>query len=336
MNLIKIFILFLILQTPMAWAQQSTVKPQAPANVSPVNPVNPAASNPGQDANQQTLPKKEKTEQILIDPFSGSASTASIDVNTNPDLANFVDQTLVGLIIGETKRIAVLQSAQGQINRFKKNEKINSEYKILEIYKDKILVASLDNNEYEVYFNNVIKPVERKKAAPKKSIKLEQQLENSLDPNVDPLAPKLAPKKQAPVKKTVEPKPSAKKTKKTEPASASKEDPAVKENTAAPEIDEEELKQMKIVQEEDEEQRQIKLIQEEEEKELKKSLTKTKKENIKKPNIKKEKENKEQIDDSYNPDAKPNIIKEDGDLNKPEMEKVSDIDIEKIKEKLKK
>jgi len=336
MNLIKIFILFLILQAPFAWAQQNNVKPQTPTNVAPVSPANPSApvmANPGQ---QQAAPKKEKTEQILIDPFSGSASTASIDVNTNPDLANFVDQTLVGLIVGETKRIAVLQSAQGQINRFKKNEKINSEYKILEIYKDKILVASLDNNEYEVYFNNVIKPVERKKAAPKKSIKLEQQLENSLDPNVDPLAPKLAPKKQAPVKKIVEPKPSTKKTKKTEPAPASKEDSIVKENTTAPEIDEEELKQMKIVQEEEEEQRQIKLIQEEEEKELKKSLTKTKKENIKKPNIKKEKENKEPIDDSYNPDAKPQIIKEDGDLNKPEMEKVSDIDVEKIKEKLKK
>jgi len=333
MNLIKIFILFLILQTPFAWAQQNNVKPQAPTNVAPVSPANPGA--PVVAGQEQAAPKKERTEQILIDPFSGSASTASIDVNTNPDLANFVDQTLVGLIVGETKRIAVLQSAQGQISRFKKNEKINSEYKILEIYKDKILVASLDNNEYEVYFNNVIKPVERKKAAPKKTLKLEQQLENSLDPNVDPLAPKLAPKKQAPVKKTVEPKPSTKKTKKTEPAPASKEDPAVKENTAAPEIDVEELKQMKIVEEE-EEQRQIKLIQEEEEKELKKSLTKTKKENIKKPNIKKEKENKESIDDSYNPDAKPKIIKEDGDLNKPEMEKVSDIDVEKIKEKLKK
>lgn len=326
MNLIKILILFLILQTPFAWAQQNNVKPQTPTNVAPVSPANPGTpvrTNPGQE---QAAPKKEKTEQILIDPFSGSASTASIDVNTNPDLANFVDQTLVGLIIGETKRIAVLQSAQGQINRFKKNEKINSEYKILEIYKDKILVASLDNNEYEVYFNNVIKPVERKKATPKKSIKLEQQLENSLDPNVDPLAPKLAPKKQAPVKKTVEPKSTTKKTK--------KEEPAVKENIAIPEIDEEELKQMKIAQEEEEEQRQIKLIQEEEEKELKKTLTKTKKENIKKPNIKKE--NKEPIDDSYNPDAKPKIIKEEGDLNKPEMKKVSDIDVEKIKEKLKK
>ena len=329
----------------MAWAQQSTVKPQAPANVSPANPANPAFSNPGQDANQQAVPKKEKTEQILIDPFSGSASTASIDVNTNPDLANFVDQTLVGIIVGETKRIAVLQSAQGQINRFKKNEKINSEYKILEIYKDKILVASLDNNEYEVYFNNVIKLVERKKVAPKKPIKLEQQLENSLDPNVDPLAPKLAPKKQAPVKKTVEPKPSTKKTKKTEPAPVSKEEPVTKDNISIQELDEEDLRQMKFNEEEEkrqiklleaEEQKQIKLIQEEEEKEFKKSLTKTKKENIKKPNTKKQKEPIEPIDDSYNPEEELKIIREDGDLNKSKMEKVSDIDVEKIKEKLKK
>lgn len=210
MNLIKIFILFLILQTPVVWAQQSIVKPQTPVNVSPINPANSAVSNPAQNANQQAASKKEKTEQILIDPFSGSASTASIDVNTNPDLANFVDQTLVGIIVGETKRLAVLQSAQGQISRFKKNEKINSDYKILEIYKDKILVASLDNNEYEVYFNNVIKPVEKKKAAPKKQIKLEQQLEDSFDSNEDLLAPKPTPKKQTPVKKTTEPKPSTK------------------------------------------------------------------------------------------------------------------------------
>lgn len=137
MNLIKILILFLILQTPMAWAQQSTVKPQAPTNVAPVSPANPSApvmANPGQ---QQAAPKKEKTEQILIDPFSGSASTASIDVNTNPDLANFVDQTLVGLIVGETKRIAVLQSAQGQTNRFKKNEKSTLNIKSLKSIKTK-------------------------------------------------------------------------------------------------------------------------------------------------------------------------------------------------------
>lgn len=323
MNLIKIIILIFILQTPFVWAQQNNTKPQTPMNTTPVSSTNsnkPASVNPAQDLNQQAAPKKEKTEQILIDPFSGSASTASIDVNTNPDLANFVDQTLVGLIVGETKKIAVLQSAQGQINRFRKNEKINSEYKILEIYKDKILVASLDNNEYEVYFNNVIKPVERKKPTPKKPIKLEQQLENSLDPDVDPLAPKLAPKKQAPVKKTTEPKANTKKNK--------------KENSATSEIDEEELKQMKIIQEE--EQRQIKLIQEEEEQELKKNLSKTKKENIKKPNTQKQKEKIEPVDDSYNPDNDSKIIREDSDLNKTEMKKVSDIDVEKIKEKLKK
>ena len=80
-------------------------------------------------------------------------------------------------------------------------------------------------------------------------------------------------------------------------------------------------------------QRQIKLIQEEEEKDLKKNLSKIKKENIKKNNIKKE---KEAIDDSYNPDLQPKTIKEDSDLNKSGMEKVTDIDVEKIKEKLKK
>ena len=78
------------------------------------------------------------------------------------------------------------------------------------------------------------------------------------------------------------------------------------------------------------------VAQEEEEKEFKKSLNKTKKENIKKPNTKKQKEPIEPIDDSYNPDEELKIIREDSDLNKTKMEKVSDVDVEKIKEKLKK
>ena len=321
MNLIKILTVLILFLTSAVGAQQTAPNAQVPTNVAPVNPANPI--NNLQQPNQQTAPKKERTEQILIDPFSGSASTASIDVNTNPDLANFVDQTLVGVIVGEKKRIAVLQSAQGQINRFKRNEKINSEYKILEIYKDKILVASLDNNEYEVYFNNVIKPVEKKrKSAPKKPLKLEQQLEDSLNPNVDPLAPKLAPKKETPAKKPAEPKAktntSKEKTKKADPIVNSKEDDPV-----LSEVEEEELKQMKIIEEE-----------------MKKQITdqqdKTKKVapvNNKKPAAKKV---KEEIDDSYKPDLEPKVIREDSDLDKGEMEKVSDVDVEKIREKLKK
>jgi hypothetical protein len=106
---------------------------------------------------------KENTQQILVDPFSGSASSIStVDVSTNPDLANFVDQTLVGLVVGTEKKIAVMQSSTGIIGRYKKNEKINAEYKIVDISKDHIVIASLDKNEYQVYFNNVIKPVEKK------------------------------------------------------------------------------------------------------------------------------------------------------------------------------
>ena len=105
MNSIKIFIFFIvvhILYASVVRAQQTTPNVQAPVNVAPVNPIN--SGTPPQQANPQTAPKKERTEQILIDPFSGSASTASIDVNTNPDLANFVDQTLVGVIIGDKKK----------------------------------------------------------------------------------------------------------------------------------------------------------------------------------------------------------------------------------------
>ena len=323
MNLIKIFIFFIvvhILYASVVGAQQTAPNTQAPVNIAPVSPTNPGSVP--QQPNQPAAPKKERTEQILIDPFSGSASTASIDVNTNPDLANFVDQTLVGVIIGDKKRIAVLQSAQGQVNRFKRNEKINSEYKILEIYKDKILVASLDNNEYEVYFNNVIKPVEKKKAAPKKPVKLEQQLEDSLNPNVDPLAPKLAPKKETPAKKPAEPKAktntSKEKTKKADPIVTPKE-----EDPALSKVEEEELKQMKIIEEEMKKQ-----ITDQQDKPKKAAPVSTKKPAAKKV--------KEEIDDSYKPDLEPKVKREDSDLDKSEMEKVSDIDVEKIREKLKK
>jgi len=243
MNLIKILSI-LILLTSVVGAQQTAPNTKTPESISP-----PSTTNTSQQPTQPPAPKKERTDQILVDPFSGTASTTIIDVNTNPDLANFVDQTLVGVIVGEKKRLAILQSAQGQISRFKINEKINSEYKILEIYKDRILVASLDKNEYEVYFNNVIKPVEKKiKSIPKKPAKLDKQLEDSLNSNVDPLAPK----KETPAKK-----------------------PAVKQL-------------------------------------------------------------KEQTDDSYKPDLEPKVDRKDGDLNKSVIEKETNIDVQKIKEKLKK
>ena len=55
-----------------------------------------------------------------------------------------------------------------------------------------------------------------------------------------------------------------------------------------------------------------------------------------KTNKEKTKKTNEQKDDSFKPNLETKTVKEDSDLNKSEMEKVSDIDIEKIKEKLKK
>jgi hypothetical protein len=80
----------------------------------------------------------------------------------------------------------------------------------------------------------------------------------------------------------------------------------------------------------------MKIIEEEMRKQITDQQDKTKKAapvNIKKPAAKKV---KEEIDDSYNPDLEPKVIREDSDLDKSEMEKMSDVDIEKIREKLKK
>ncbi len=80
----------------------------------------------------------------------------------------------------------------------------------------------------------------------------------------------------------------------------------------------------------------MKIIEEEMRKQITDQQDKTKKTapvNIKKPAAKKV---KEEIDDSYNPDQEPKVIREDSDLDKSEMEKMSDIDIEKIREKFKK
>lgn len=191
----KVFLILVFFNVSFAGAQKPATVPNVKDNqIAPVtSTADPIVTKP---------PTKERPDQILVDPFSGGATSSSVvDINTNPDLANFVDQTLVGLIVGETKKIAVLQSSTGLVGRYKKNEKINAEYKILDIFKDHILVASIDNNEYEVYFNNVIKPVEKKKIQPKKQIK-SNILDSTTVPIADPLVPKSEPEKKAPVKNT--------------------------------------------------------------------------------------------------------------------------------------
>ena len=86
---------------------------------------------------------KEKTidldeeELPAIDPFqSSSAGTSGVSqdgLQTSPDLGLLGGLKLVGVIMGEKKRIAVLSSNEGYAVKFEENDKINENIELQEI-----------------------------------------------------------------------------------------------------------------------------------------------------------------------------------------------------------
>lgn len=112
---------------------------------------------------------KEKTidldeeELPAIDPFqSSSAGTSGVSqdgLQTSPDLGLLGGLKLVGVIMGEKKRIAVLSSNEGYAVKFEENDKINENVELQEIYKDHLLIKDLDEKFYEVYMNDIIRTV---------------------------------------------------------------------------------------------------------------------------------------------------------------------------------
>ena len=113
------------------------------------------------------LPEINLDEEELpaIDPFqSSSAATlgASQDggLQANPDLGILSGFKLVGAIMGETKKIAVLSSNEGFAIKFEENDKINENIELQEIYSDHLLIKDMDEKFYEVYMNDIIKSVE--------------------------------------------------------------------------------------------------------------------------------------------------------------------------------
>jgi hypothetical protein len=66
----------------------------------------------------------------------------------------------INLIIGETKKIAVLSSNEGFAIKFEENDKINENIELQEIYSDHLLIKDMDEKFYRVYMNDIIKLVE--------------------------------------------------------------------------------------------------------------------------------------------------------------------------------
>ena len=103
-------------------------------------------------------------ELPAIDPFAGGVGSTNQVIETdnqvisNNGLLN--NMRLVGTIIGKNNNIAVFFAADGRAYKYEENQAITETTTIRDIYSDVVIVQDGENNLFEVYMNNIIKPSE--------------------------------------------------------------------------------------------------------------------------------------------------------------------------------
>jgi len=107
----------------------------------------------------------EDEELPATDPFASGAGAASLDqsIETNEfgSSAGIINNMkLVGTISGAHKKIAVLAMPDGRALKFEENEFATDNLQILEIYEDFIVIRVDAKDQFEVYMNNQIRPME--------------------------------------------------------------------------------------------------------------------------------------------------------------------------------
>ena len=121
---------------------------------------------PNVGAQNDEIDKDEIEEELpATDPFASGAGAASLDqsIETNEfgSLAGIINNMkLVGTISGAHKKIAVLAMPDGSALKFEENEFATDNLQILEIYENFIVIQVDAEDQFEVYMNNQIRPME--------------------------------------------------------------------------------------------------------------------------------------------------------------------------------
>ena len=109
----------------------------------------------------------DDVELATKDPFvddEPSSSTINQVAETDSQMTSnnglLNNMRLVGTVIGENKNIAIFSAPDGGAFKYEENEAITETTTLLEIYNDFIIVQDGENNMFEVYMNNIIKPSE--------------------------------------------------------------------------------------------------------------------------------------------------------------------------------
>tara|TARA_B100000768_G_scaffold149090_1_gene143274 strand:+ start:1639 stop:2061 length:423 start_codon:yes stop_codon:yes gene_type:complete len=103
-------------------------------------------------------------ELPAIDPFAGGVGSTNQAVETGDPVSSnnglLNNMRLVGVIIGENKKIAIFSAPDGGAYKYEENQAITDSTTIVDIYTDVVIVQDGENNLFEVYMNNIIKPSE--------------------------------------------------------------------------------------------------------------------------------------------------------------------------------
>ena len=108
----------------------------------------------------------DEEELPAIDPFAGVAAGStnqSIEMDNNENSSNnglLNNMRLAGTIIGENNQIAVFSSPDGGAFKFEVGDLLTSSTVLLEIFRDVVLVKDQEDQIFEVYMNNIIRPSE--------------------------------------------------------------------------------------------------------------------------------------------------------------------------------
>ena len=121
---------------------------------------------PNVDAQNHEIDMNEIEEELpATDPFASGTGAASLDqsIETNElgSGAGIINNMkLVATISGVHKKIAVLSLPDGSALKFEENEFATDNLQILEIYEDFIVIQVDAKDQFEVYINNQIRPME--------------------------------------------------------------------------------------------------------------------------------------------------------------------------------
>ena len=114
----------------------------------------------------EDIKRIEDEELPAIDPFAGAtagSTNQSVDLDdTQQSSSNGLlnNMRLVGTIIGENNQIAVFSSPDGGAYKFEAGDLLTTSTVLLEIFSDVVIVKDQEDEKFEVYMNNIIRPSE--------------------------------------------------------------------------------------------------------------------------------------------------------------------------------